>query len=64
MSKSKAMDRSYDKTGGTAYIDVMRANERLMLEYDWGCEAVNPKRRQGNTSRIKPDALINLPTDL
>ncbi|MCE5293126.1 MAG: hypothetical protein LLF94_00745 [Chlamydiales bacterium] len=53
-----------DKSGGTAYIDVLRKGERLMLEYDWGCEAVNPKRRQGNTSRIKHDALINLPTDL
>ena len=52
------------KSGGTAYVDVTRAAERLMLEYDWGCEAVNPKRRLGNTSRIKQDALLNLPTEL
>lgn len=52
------------KTGGVAYVDVMRKGERLTLEYDWGCEAVNPKRRLGNTSRIKQDALLNLPTDL
>lgn len=52
------------KSGGTAYVDVTRVGERLMLEYDWGCEAVNPKRRLGNTSRIKQDALIKLSTDL
>ena len=52
------------KSGGTAYVDVARAVERLGLEYDWGCEAVNPKKRMGNTSRIKHDALIKLPTDM
>lgn len=55
---------SPDRSGGTAYVDIMRRGERLSLEYDWGCEAVNPKKRLGNTQRIKQDALINLPTDL
>lgn len=52
------------KSGGTAYVDVMRMNERLMVEYEWGCEAINPKKRQANTSRIKQDALLKLPTTL
>ncbi len=52
------------RSGGIAYVDVMRVNERLMVEYDWGCEAVNPKKRQGNTTRIKQDALIKIPTAL
>lgn len=52
------------KSGGTAYVDVVRIRERLMLEYDWGCEATNPKKRMANTQKIKTDALIKLPTQL
>ncbi|MBS0635791.1 MAG: hypothetical protein JSR37_10045 [Verrucomicrobia bacterium] len=56
---------SPDKSGGIAYVDILRrTGERLSLEYDWGCEAVNPKKRLGNTQRIKQDALLNLPTEL
>ena len=53
-----------EKSGGTAYIDIVRIRERLMAEYDWGCEATNPKKRMANTQRIKTDALIKLPTQL
>ena len=52
-----------ERSGGSAYIDVERIRERLMLKYDWGCEAVNPKKRLANTQKIKRDALIKLPTD-
>ncbi len=52
------------KSGGTAYLNISRMKERLVLEFDWGCEATNPKKRMANTQRIKQDALLNLPTDL
>ncbi len=52
------------KSGGTAYLSISRMKERLVLEFDWGCEATNPKKRMANTQRIKQDALLNLPTEL
>ncbi|MBS0655241.1 MAG: hypothetical protein JSR46_05660 [Verrucomicrobia bacterium] len=52
------------KSGGVAYIEVKRAAERLALEYDWGCQALNPKRRVANSSKMKQDALSKLPVDL
>lgn len=52
------------RSGGIAYVDVQRFNERLMLDYHWGWEAVNPKKLLGNAAKIKPDALLKLPTDL
>ncbi len=55
---------SPEKSGGIAYVDVIRKKERMMLEYDWGSEAVNGKRRQANSSRIRHDALLKLPTEL
>ncbi len=52
------------RSGGTAYVDVRRFKELLTLEYDWGSEAVNAKKRLANTSRIQPDALVKLPIDI
>jgi len=52
------------KSGGTGYVSVNRRSERIVLEYDWGSEAVNPKKRMANTQRIRQDALMNLPTEL
>jgi hypothetical protein len=51
------------KSGGVGYVDVVRLGERLSLDFDWGSEATNPKKRLGNTSKIQQDALIKLPTD-
>lgn len=55
---------SAERSGGVCYIDIQRFSERLMLEFDWGCEALNTKKRCGNTARIQPDALMKLPTNL
>jgi len=55
---------SAERSGGIAYVDIQRFSERLMLEFDWGCEALNTKKRCANTSRIQPDALLKLPTNL
>ncbi len=52
------------RSGGLAYVDVRRFKELLTLEYDWGSEATNAKKRLANTARIQPDALVRLPTDL
>lgn len=51
------------KSGGVAYVDVQRKNGRLTLEYDWGSEAVNSKKRLANTTKIKQDALLKIPVN-
>jgi hypothetical protein len=52
------------KTGGLAYVDIRRAGERMILEYDWGCQALNLKRREADSTKMKLDAISKIPTDL
>lgn len=53
-----------EKSGGTAYVEILRFNERMVLDYEWGCDAINPKRRMANTTYAPQDALLKLPTEL
>lgn len=48
------------KTGGKALVEVKRANERLVLDYDWGCEAINPKKRLAPAKYMEQDVLSKL----
>jgi len=48
------------KSGGIAYVEVLRAHERLILDYEWGWEAINPKKRHSPSRAMDPDALVKL----
>jgi hypothetical protein len=49
-----------NKTGGTGFIEFKRQNERLVLEYDWGSEAVSTKKRIANSISLDPGTLQKL----
>lgn len=48
------------KTGGKAIVEIRRARERLFLEYDWGSEAINPKKRLAIEKYTSQDTMANL----
>lgn len=47
-------------SGGKAFLEIRRFSERLIVDYDWGCEATNDKRKIACSLKMDSDALVKL----
>ena len=51
------------KTGGVSVIEIKRQYERLLLEYDWGSEAVSKKKVIASPNNMNSDTLQKLSSE-